>query len=205
LYTTIDDAFNNGSELHLRGEFIFNDTYILTSGRKLVAQDGALLKYPSGKTLEIAGGATLEADNATFTSISGIWTGIVYRTSGNGYINECNISNATREILDNSGTSDLVFTGNTITNSTNGIYCGYSGNPEIRNNTLSNISNYAIYCSGSDTSMVIADNTISNSTYGLYCYNANPQISSNKLTNSKVYFNNSNSELTNNLITVSGG
>ncbi|WP_400168246.1 right-handed parallel beta-helix repeat-containing protein [Fidelibacter multiformis] len=189
LYTTIDDAFNNGSELHLRGEFIFNDTYTLTSGRKLVAQDGALLKYPSGKTLEIAGGAILEGNNATFTSISGTWGGIYYQENSSGSLSGCTITHATTAIRDHSGKTGqdaLVLSSNTISDASYGI-SSLNSSTYIFYNHLTNISSRAIY-SGLNGTPVITFNEISNSEYGIYCVNGcTPYISENTVSDIEAY------------------
>ena len=165
LYTTIDDAFNHGSELHLRGEFIFNDTYTLTSGRKLVVQDGALLKYPSGKTLEIAGGGTLEGNNATFTSISGTWGGIYYQENSSGSLSGCTITHATTAIRDHSGKTGqdaLVLSSNIISDASYGI-SSLNSSTYIFYNNLTDITTRAINTSGVNASPEITFNEISNS------------------------------------------
>jgi tetratricopeptide (TPR) repeat protein len=189
LYTTIDDAFNYGSELYLRGEFIFNDTYTLTSGRKLVAQDGALLKYPSGKTLEIAGGAILEGNNATFTSISGTWGGIYYQENSSGSLSGCTITHATTAIRDHSGKTGqdaLVLSSNTISDASYGI-SSLNSSTYIFYNHLTNISSRAIY-SGLNGTPVITFNEISNSEYGIYCVNGcTPYISENTVSDIEAY------------------
>ncbi|RKY46718.1 MAG: hypothetical protein DRP86_08705, partial [Candidatus Neomarinimicrobiota bacterium] len=179
LYSSLDAAYGDGSDVEIRGTHTFTDYYTVSSGRTLRAESGSELRFPPGKYLNIYG--TLHGNQADFTSTSGTWGGIRYRSAGSGTLDDCTVSHATYGIRSTSSSSSLHFTHNTISSCSYGIYCS-SSSPEIRDNTISN-------CSG----------------YGVYLYNSSPELESNRISVSKVYLNNSDAALENNLITGSYG
>ncbi|WP_400166350.1 right-handed parallel beta-helix repeat-containing protein [Fidelibacter multiformis] len=179
LYTSLDAAYGDGSDVEIRGTHTFADYYTVSSGRILRAESGSELRFPPGKYLNVYG--TLHGNQADFTSTSGTWGGIRYRSAGSGTLDHCTMSHATYGIRSTSTSTSLHFTHNTISGCSYGIYCS-SSSPEIRDNAVSNCSSY-----------------------GVYLYNSSAELESNRISGSKVYLNNSDASLENNLITGAYG
>ncbi|HAE86912.1 TPA: hypothetical protein DCG86_02685, partial [Candidatus Marinimicrobia bacterium] len=179
LYTSLDAAYGDGSDVEIRGTHTFTDYYTVSSGRILRAESGSELRFPPGKYLNVYG--TLHGNQADFTSTSGTWGGIRYRSAGSGTLDHCTMNHATYGIRSTSTSTSLHFTHNTISGCSYGIYCS-SSSPEIRDNAVSNCSSY-----------------------GVYLYNSSAELESNRISGSKVYLNNSDASLENNLITGAYG
>ena len=47
LYTSLDAAYNGGSDVEIRGTHTFTDYYTVSTGRTLRAESGSELKFPS--------------------------------------------------------------------------------------------------------------------------------------------------------------
>jgi tetratricopeptide (TPR) repeat protein len=140
--------------------------------------------------LEIAGGGTLEGNNATFTSISGTWGGIYYQENSSGSLSGCTITHATTAIRDHSGKTGqdaLVISSNIISDASYGI-SSLNSSTYIFYNNLTDITTRAINTSGVNASPEITFNEISNSKNGIYCSNGStPYIYENTLSDIETY------------------
>ncbi|MDD5582166.1 MAG: hypothetical protein PHS99_02995, partial [Candidatus Marinimicrobia bacterium] len=66
LYSSLDAAYGDGSDVEIRGTHTFTDYYTVNPGRTLRAESGSKLIFPSGKYLNVYG--TLHGNQADYTS-----------------------------------------------------------------------------------------------------------------------------------------
>jgi hypothetical protein len=71
LYTSLDAAYGDGSDVEIRGTHTFADYYTVSSGRILRAESGSELRFPPGKYLNVYG--TLHGNQADFTQAHGAY------------------------------------------------------------------------------------------------------------------------------------
>ena len=180
---------NYGGTLGSPGQTVtFHENITLASTASLTIASGTTIKFDSGKRLNVNG--TLNANNVTFTSSSGIWNGIKYNSGSTGSLTNCTIKKVMTGIYLNE--SDRIIDNCTITtdgNRTNyGIYV-VDASPTIENCDITGtnflntaIPSYGVYYSGDNNSNAIIKNNKIDATYGIYLYDASPDILENDIT-----------------------
>jgi hypothetical protein len=206
LYSSLSSAFSAGSIVEVRGTHTFSDNYSIASAKTLKPVEEAELKFPPSKILNVYG--TLNANNATFTSTSGVWEGIEFKQGSSGDMTECTVENAEIGIHANSYSSSYptnpTISECTIDDCNYGIRCTNS-NPNIEDCIIT--ANTGILCVYSDPNIedcwiesesstgkainnyhgdpAINDNIIT-APYGIYNYYSSPTVTNNNIECSSV-------------------
>ena len=162
---------NLPSNLTFTGTTLVGGTLTIPSGLTLNISAGATLQFQSSTELTVFGtlSAIGTAENSiTFNRIgsTGMWTGINFQYYGNGTIKYCDISNAQTALI-LSGSPSMNISNNYIHDNTNGIFLNMSS-PTITNNQIRNNGGYGIWAQN-ESSPSISSNIITGNSYsGIY-------------------------------------
>jgi parallel beta-helix repeat protein len=152
----------------------FYEDIILASSASLTISPGTSVKFATGKYLEVNG--TLNANNVSFTNLSGNWGGIKYFNGSSGALTNCTISNSNYGVYTRSSMLDIE--NNSISNCSYGIYA-YNASPDIESNE---ITNSRIYLNNSSAEFY--DNLIEHNGAGSYFvrfYGSDPVLANNTI------------------------
>jgi len=185
VYQDISTAFshaNTGQNVVVTsGNYTISSSLTVPSGKSLTINPGVTMQFTNGAQLIVNG--TLTANGSSGSHIvfnfsspnSSTQNGIVFNSGSSGTIHYCQISNAYRGIYENSSTVNI--TNSSISSCTFGIILS-SSSPNI---TYSNISSctYGIYLSISNAN--IAYTKISSCGYGVYQSGSNGYVLSSQI------------------------
>lgn len=145
------------------GNITLISSVTVPSGITLTVEPGATINVPSGKKIAVSG--KLLANDATFTSVSGIWYGIEFtNASYNSMIQYCTIEDATVGVHMNN--TDIYLLGNDINNNTTGLLFNSGSDGVSNNNQIIYNSSCGVKCTSNSDPLLFSWNVIRDNGYG---------------------------------------